>query len=363
MKRMFKLGLLACALGSLPLAPAQDFQELDRLLDSWTERGIYSGWSIVVVRDGKEIHRRDAGGHDENTSVYVASAGKWYMAACIMTLVDDGLLSLDEPVSQRIPEFRNDPKGKATLRQLLAHTSGYPNYQPRGFDDNYQTLQESVVALLPRPIETEPGTAWNYGGLAMQVAGRMAELASGMTWEELWKKKMGDPLGMTATHWTPVDPGHIPKLAGGCRSSLHDYRNFLVMLSQGGVFEGRRVLSEAAVREMGRDQVRGARIPPGDFVERQCGEFHTGIYGLGHWREKVDEAGRVLLESSPSWAGAYPWIDRERNLFGVFIAHKRNVPDNTMHLSSMLPRLVGKIVDAHDAAARKRDAAKNGPEE
>lgn len=344
MKKLRSFLAAAAAACSLS-AEAQDFGEMDRLLDSWMNRKIYDGYSIAIVQDGKEIYRRDGGAHDEDTSDYVASAGKWYMAACIMTLVDEGKLSLDDPVEKWIPEFRNDPKGKAILRQLLAHTSGYPNYQPRGFDDNYQTLQESVVALLPRPLETEPGTAWNYGGLAMQVAGRMAELASGMTWEDLWRKKIAEPLEMTQTHWTPVDPGHIPKLAGGCRSSLHDYRNFLTMISQNGIFAGRRVLSEAAVREMGRNQVKSARIPPGDFVERQCGEYHTGIYGLGHWREKVDAGDAVLLESSPSWAGAYPWIDHERRLFGVFIAHKRNVPDNAMHLSSILPRLTAKIVD------------------
>jgi CubicO group peptidase (beta-lactamase class C family) len=103
--------------------------------------------------------------------VYIASAGKWLAAATIAAVVDEGKLSWDDPVAKWIPEM-NGVKGQATLRQLLSHTSGFPAYQPPWrHPDNYQTLRESVEQIIPLPAVARPGTRFQYGGLAMQVAG------------------------------------------------------------------------------------------------------------------------------------------------------------------------------------------------
>lgn len=197
MKRIL-ISILAAAAFALGAAD-YDFTELDRLLEGWMDAGVYPGLSFLVVKDGRPIYERSLGEHTPATTEFIASAGKWYAAACIMTLVDEGKLSLDDPAEKWIPEFKGDPKGKATLRQLLSHTSGYISYQPVGHDDNYATLQESVVALLPRKLVARPGARWNYGGIAMQIAGRMAERASGLAWEQLWEQKIGKPLGLTDT--------------------------------------------------------------------------------------------------------------------------------------------------------------------
>ena len=82
------------------------------------------------------------------------------------------------------------------------------------------------------------------------------------------------------------------------------------------------------------------------WVEAYCGGKHPGIYGLGHWRESEDARGNVLIESSPGWAGTYPWIDRGRGLYAVLVAHKNQIRLNAMYAGSALPRLVGKIVDS-----------------
>jgi len=75
------------------------------------------------------------------------------------------------------------------------------------------------------------------------------------------------------------------------------------------------------VAEMQADQVRGATVKKGEFVERVRGRTHNDIYGLGEWREELDEKGEAVLISSPSWAGAYPWIDKASGVYGVFLAH------------------------------------------
>jgi len=197
-----------------------------------------------------------------------------------------------------------------------------------------------------------------YGGLAMQVAGRMAEVASGEGFESLFQHAIAIPLGMTATHFTPVDGGfgHSPMLAGGARSTLADYSRFLAMILADGVIDGRRVLSLAALHAMLADQVGTAAIPADNFVATVRGAGHHGIYGLGVWRELEDEHGQALVVSSPSWAGAYPWIDRRHRLSAMFLAHVQGPVVghfdlfNPMTASADLPVLIDRALCTLEAA-------------
>lgn len=317
-----------------------DFSPIDRKIQSWIDSGYYHGAGLIIARDNQVILDKFYGNYTEDSVVYIASAGKWLAAATIAAVVDDGKLSWDDPVNKWLPKF-TDVKGKATLRQLLSHTSGFPDYQPENAHrDDYQTLKESVAQIVGLPADTVPGTEFHYGGLAMQVAGRMAELATGKDWETLFQEKIAQPLGMKNTHFTPVDlgGGHSPMLSGGARTTLHDYTNFLNMIFNNGKFSGKyssddsrssdeyshngkRVLSETAIREMQADQVKNAKVANHEFVERVRAEMHTGFYGLGEWREELDSAGNAVLISSPSWAGAYPWIDKTTNTYGFFLTH------------------------------------------
>jgi CubicO group peptidase (beta-lactamase class C family)/pimeloyl-ACP methyl ester carboxylesterase len=279
---------------------------------------------VLVAKDNRVIHEKCFGGYTPETEVFIASAGKWLAVATIMSLVDEGKLSLDDHPSKYLPEFRGDAKDAVTLRQMLSHTSGYPDYQPKGnHKDDYQMLAESVKHLLPLAPIFKPGKQFEYGGEAMQVAGRMAEVAAGTNWETIFKEHIAGPCDMTNTHFTPVDSGggHSPMLAGGARSNLRDYANFLSMIFNDGRFDGKQVLSTNAIHEMQADQVRGARVNRDEFVERVRGKAYNGIYGLGEWREDLDAKGNAVLISSPSWAGAYPWIDKSTGVYGMFLAH------------------------------------------
>ena len=306
------------------VSPAAEdaFPAITKQVQEWVHHGYYTGCSVWIAKGDQVIYQKSFGNHTEETEVYIASAGKWLSAVAVLAVVDDGKLSLDDPVSKWIPEFKEDPKGKATLRQLFSHTSGFSPYQPDDKPrDGYQTCVESVAHLLPLPPHFAPGVQFEYGGLAMQVAGRMAELATGKNWETIFAEKIAKPLGMTKTRFTPVDPGHTPMLAGGAVSTLHDYSRFLTIIANGGTFEGKRILSEKALAEMESDQVGTAKVKPAEFVERARGNKHTGIYGLGMWREELDEKGAATLISSPSWAGTYPWIDKKNDVRGVIMAH------------------------------------------
>lgn len=303
--------------------PTYDFDPIDSMISSWINRSYYPGASIIIMRNNTLLFEKYYGTYTPDTEVYIASAGKWLAAATIAAVVDHTDLSWDDTVEKWLPDFKGDPKGKILLRQLLSHTSGIPDYHLPPKRDTYNVLQEAVADILPLDTVFAPGSRFKYGGLAMQVAGRMAEVASGMDFETLFQEKIAKPLDMPHTHFTPVslEGGHSPMLGGGARTILSDYIHFLSMIYHDGMYNGKRILSVQAIREMQADQVRSARVEPGEYVEKALQSHHTGIYGLGQWREKVDRNGEAYQISSPGWAGAYPWINKKDGVYGFFLTH------------------------------------------
>ena len=181
----------------------------------------------------------------------------------------------------------------------------------------------------------------------------MAEVAMGEEFEFLFQKLIAVPLEMTGSHFTPVntDGGHAPMLGGGLCTTLNDYIRFLKMIYHNGRFGNKEILKPETVQTMQVDQVRNAVVAPGEYVEKALGQNHTGIYGLGEWRELVDETtGEAYQISSPGWAGAYPWINKRDSVYGFFIAHVQggaNKKDgfSSFYGSPVLSETVTKIVN------------------
>lgn len=225
---------------------------LDSIVTSWMNKGYYPGASICVVRDDSVIFQKNYKNFTPDTKVYVASAGKWVAAAVIGAVVDCTELDWNDSVKKWIPEFKNDIKGMITLRQLLSHTSGVRPYLPEPRVDNYNHLDSAVMEILPLDTVFTPGTRFEYGGLAMQIAGRMAEKAMNKEFEELFQELIARPLRMKNSHFTPVntDGGHAPMLGGGLCTTLHDYMRFLDMIYHNGVFEEKQ--QEKPIRSVHR---------------------------------------------------------------------------------------------------------------
>lgn len=316
-------GMVSCR----HIVPAEsrqaDFTSLDSMIGCWVNRNYYPGACVAVADKDTLLFEKFYGNYRPDTEVYVASAGKWVAAAVVAAVVDDSELAWGDSISHWLPAFRGSNKSGITLRQLLSHTSGIPDYHPLPKVDEYNDLESAVADILPMDTVFAPGTRFQYGGLAMQVAGRMAEMAGGADFESLFQKYIAAPLNMKHTHFTPVDRsgGHSPMLAGGLRTTLHDYMQFLDMIFHDGLYKGRRILSPESIREMEADQTGTAHIASGEYVEKALGGKHTGIYGLGEWREKIDGQGNAYQISSPGWAGAYPWINKKDGVYGFFLAH------------------------------------------
>lgn len=351
---LWGVGCALCTACTLHPAPKEsyDFAPLDSVISSWMDKGYYPGGAICVMKDDSVIFQKDYGTFTDSTQVYVASAGKWVAAAVIAAVVDTTDLGWDDPVEKWLPEFRGDAKGKIPLRRLLSHTSGIRPYLPEPRVDNYNHLDSAVAEILPLDTVFTPGTRFEYGGLAMQVAGRMAEVATGKEFETLFQQLIAKPLGMRHSHFTPVntDGGHAPMLGGGLCTTLDDYMHFLEMIAGEGLYRGKRILKVETIHEMQADQVGKAKVMPGEYVERALGLHHTGIYGLGEWRELLDErTGEAYQISSPGWAGAYPWINKREGVCGFFIAHVQGAANkedgfSSFYGSPVLSRTVSEII-------------------
>ncbi|MEK6806396.1 MAG: serine hydrolase domain-containing protein [Pseudomonadota bacterium] len=269
-----------------------------------------------------------------DAQVPIASASKWLTAAAIMTLVDEGTLDLDAPISTYWSGLDAD-HGAISMRQLLSHTSGMVHHAPCTHDQQIHTLQQCAQEILLLPLAAKPGTTFLYGAPSFQVAGAIAEKVSGQSWRDLFKERIADPLGMTKTLYGSTrgqfaDTTSNPQLAGGGISTASDYYAFLDMMMQRGMFQGRRVLSERAYDAMERSNTGGVSRYECPLTEAACypvwptagfalGNPATGSvpYGLGNWLFRVDSDCNGTLVSSPGAYGVHGWIDTIRGYRGL----------------------------------------------
>ncbi len=266
---------------------------------------------ILIENNGHSVLRRAYGNQRLDSSVPIASASKWLAAAVVMSVVDEGKLSLDDPASKYLGALRAGAKARITLRQLMSHTSGMTTGSPC-LDTAAKTLHDCAMEIAQQPLVSEPGTSFRYGGASIQVAGRIAEIATGQEWNRLFRERVAAPLQM---HNTRFESGN-PRLAGGAVSTPEEYSRFVIMLLQNGSYRGHRVLSPQAVEAIESDQTGDARVdlnPFAGFTEADP-LVARNRYGIGGW---VEHDGTC---SSPGSFGFVPWLDPKNNRAGVLLA-------------------------------------------
>jgi CubicO group peptidase (beta-lactamase class C family) len=276
------------------------------------------GMALVVVKDGKVIESSGYGKFGPGTVVDVGSASRWLATAAMMTLVDQGTLALDDPVSKYLPEFTGEKAG-ITIRQLWSYDSGLPATDP-SITDRTLTLEECVKRIAAGPMITLPGTTVSDGSVSIQVGARVCEVISGMTWQEFFRVRIAEPLGMDSTSFNLMGFNRNPDVAGGARSTAEDYARFLTMLLQGGVWSGKHILSEQAVAQIEQDQAPASTVAATPFaaIASFLPSTSGARPGLGVWREETDPGtDTLLIASCPGTYGFVPWIDCKLNLAGI----------------------------------------------
>lgn len=316
--------LLACiALLAAPAARAIDFTPVtDPIGALLASRPTIPGAGLLIVDfDGNVLLEQHWGSFDRATRIPIGSATKWLSAGVVMSLVDDGLLSLDTRASELIPSFANQPDGKSeiNLRQAFSHTSGLPGQSP-AISSTELTFAEAVDQIgTTARMQSAPGAEFRYGGVSMHVAGRMAEVAGGADWLTLFNARVEAPLGVNDVSFDGVGDEINSRIAGGARTSLETYGRYMAMLAGGGVYNGQQVLSPEAIEAMLTDQTGFGELGGAvlDSKPTSIGEYLG--YGVGAWVERRDAAGHPVEFTSPGAFGTTPWIDLENRYWGVFM--------------------------------------------
>jgi CubicO group peptidase (beta-lactamase class C family) len=279
-----------------------------------------------------------------------------------MVLVDEGRVSLVDPVEKYLPEYAGlkvkscsgrsgyscqsvAPSRAINIEDLMTHTSGLPAGGPRG-NSEPQTLTELVTQGAKSDLLFEPGTHWNYSNIGIDILGRIVEIVSHQPFDEFLRTRIFEPLDMHDTsffvpadkqsrlatlytydhgkltsaeaEWGAQHRAHIPVPAGGLVSTASDMLRFNEMMRRGGTLDGKRVLSPPAVHLM---------------TISHTGDLPAGwVPGVGHgygYEVVREPAGMFRYNSLGTYVkgGAYrtyEWVDPEKDLTGVFMMQLTN---------------------------------------
>lgn len=335
----------------------------DAVLDE-ISRGSFPGaslavgrWSAVVLEQG--MGRVGAGGGevDPDRTVYdIASLSKVVgTTTAVMLLVEDGKMSLDDPVQAYLPEFTGVNKDRVTIRHLLTHTSGLP----AGYDGAGPTPQESLLRMLRVPLEHAPGMQVEYSDVGFVVLFAAAERAAGEPLYRLLDRRVFEPLGMLSTTYvagegclrcagTSRQHGdlyrgrvHDPisrRLGGisgnaGLFSTAHDLARFAAMMANGGELNGVRVFQQGTVRTFTRRQ-------PGTGT-RALGWDTPGAPGTGASGTHVSDRSF----GHTGFTGTSIWIDPERGTWVVLLAN-RTYEDGPNRMQALRRTVHDRVADA-----------------
>jgi D-alanyl-D-alanine-carboxypeptidase/D-alanyl-D-alanine-endopeptidase len=268
------------------------------------------GLSIWNRRDVR-IFERTLGTFTSDTRVAIASASKLVAGLVLFDVVRDDRLSLDSTTG-RVLGWTGAGAG-ITLRHLLSFTSGLPK------EAACTLIAATTTAACADRIAGEslvapPGTLYEYGSTHLHVAARMAEVATGLSWAELFDKTLRLPLGLSpevACYTRPrqAEGKTNPLIAGGMRASVNDYRGFLALAFHKGTFGNVTVGTPALFDEQAHEPF--PNVPVG-FTP-----VESYRYGLASWLLCDTPAQGCASLASPGAFGFTPWFDREAGYYAI----------------------------------------------
>jgi CubicO group peptidase (beta-lactamase class C family) len=204
------------------------------------------GAAVIVVKDGKVLHRKGYGLANMELDVLiqpetvfkVGSVTKQFTAVSILMLAEEGELALSDPIEKFLPNYPTHGH-RITIEHLLTHTSGIKSYTsipewPPTFGKDY-TIDEMIDFFKYKPMDFAPGTRYAYNNSAYFLLGAIIAKLSGGTYEEFLQRRIFDPLGMSHTYGYTAQR-LIPRRASGYNKDKVGYANcpYLSMTHPGG---------------------------------------------------------------------------------------------------------------------------------
>jgi CubicO group peptidase (beta-lactamase class C family) len=251
-----------------------------------------------------------------DTRVAIASASKYASGLVLFELIRRGDLTLASTTGDVLGW--TGPNAAITLEQLLSFTSGLPPEDPCTRVAR-STLAACVSSIEVALAEAPPATRFDYGSTHLHVAARMAEVATGQTWQALFDEVLARPLGLSADALYFTFPrqalGRLnPLVAGGLRMTMNEYAPLLQLGLQRGVF-GDVSVGTPEVFDAQRREPFDVTITRASSPLLALGfPFH---YGLTAWLECDTPRTGCERASSPGAFGFTPWFDREAGYVAI----------------------------------------------
>jgi CubicO group peptidase (beta-lactamase class C family) len=379
------------------------------LAEKYVGPGKLPGTSTLVARKGQIVHWGIQGHADkergrkyaDDTVFRIYSMTKPVASIALMMLVEEGRISLDDPVHRHIPAwkglgvykagnhgaFQTAPTKRPMLViDLLRHTSGltygfqertnvdaaYRKFGIGVFGDKQITLEEMVEHLSTMPLEFSPGEAWNYS-VSTDIVGYIVQAVSGQKFEDFVRQRILTPLKMPDTDFFVKpenqkrfaanyafaqghtflydDPAKSSYLAppvlvsggGGLVSTMSDYYRFCRMLIQGGELDGVRLVSPKTIGLMTMNHLPGGADLP-SLSRALFSEAGYGGIGFGLGFSTTINVADTMMHGSLgdySWGGAastYFWVDPAEELICIFMTQL--LPSTTYNVRRELRTLV-----------------------
>ncbi|WP_165763883.1 serine hydrolase domain-containing protein [Halalkalibacter urbisdiaboli] len=285
------------------------------------EEGITPAQVTLAARKGVIVHHQALGKLSpesnspplhEDALFPLCSISKPVTATCIMILVEKGLVGLNRPVSDYLPEFQGEGKKDVRIYHLLTHTSGildddlYVHMEktkdsmtiPPCDEDQDPWIHEKLYRGFLAPLWKKPGTVMSYSSYSYELLGEIVRRISKKSLDQFAKENIFQPLGMNSTFFavpesemyrivkrSPTalcaewlnDERHpsSTSASGGLYSTAMDIAIFTQMFINKGIYNGQRILSPVSVKEMTRNHI------PGVAAEYRDEYFPEAYWGLG----------------------------------------------------------------------------------
>jgi CubicO group peptidase (beta-lactamase class C family) len=220
----------AAYLASVPvcaqvISPSDEaLADLDRFIEDHLDQNVIPGALVAVASGGEILHIKGYGLANVELSVPVSedsvfeigSISKQFVAAAALMLVEEGRLDLDAGIHEYLPYLPGEWLG-ITMRQLLNHTSGIPDYEEiRSYDVyRYRLTPEEVIRIAQsRPVDFAPGQGWYYSNTGYFLASMIVERIEGLPIGAVLEKRIFGPLEMTATRFADPEAIIANRVAG-----------------------------------------------------------------------------------------------------------------------------------------------------
>jgi len=296
-----------------PPAPAPVPTNFQPVIDA-IEASSDPNFAVIIGDSNGILFEYEKGNYHLEDNVPIASSSKWFTGATIMRLVDKGVMKLSDNPQDYLSFWTGNPtdeRSQVTLEQLLSFTSGF-NADPINdgcVGDGSITMLECAQQIYEGGIDTAPGAGFYYGPHHMQVAAAMAEQATGLPYNDIFRREVANPLGFSPTTRFATPSSSNPRAAGGVISNAYDYALFLRAILDGSLIADPNAFLEDRTRSV-------------EFLSRPAGTQGDWHYAFGAWLECdeptfIQSCADARIYSSPGAFGWTPWLDLSNGYFGL----------------------------------------------